>query len=89
MGYFMLATLVAGAFPFGPLPPRMPPRTVNPAITGRLKPLLKPGQVCAIPLVNVLPRRWNRDPRFVVPVPAPVLPKDVVAPPVPSCDDVR
>lgn len=89
MGYLMLATLVVGAFPFGPPMPRTPPRTVNPFIIGRLKPLLKPGQVCAIPLVNVLPRRWHGDPRFVVPVPAPVLPKDVVAPPAPSCDDVR
>jgi hypothetical protein len=84
----MLATLV-GAFPFGPLPPRTPPQTVNPVIIGRMRSLLKAGQVCAIPLVNVLPRRWTGDRRFVVPVPAPVLPKDVMAPPAPSCDDVR
>lgn len=88
MGYIMLATLV-GAFPFGSQWPRPEPKPVNPVIIDRLRTALKPGQVCAIPLINVLPRRWNGDPRMRIPIPKPVLPKDVVAPPAPSCDDVR
>ena len=60
MGYIMLATLV-GAFPFGSQLPRTEPKPVNPVIIDRLRTVLKPGQVCAIPLINVLPRKWNGD----------------------------
>jgi hypothetical protein len=53
---------------------------------------LKPGQACAIPLLNVL-RRDNVDPKMILPSgPAMGARMDakirIVAPPAPSCDDV-
>jgi len=89
MGYFMLAAL-AGAFPFGPQTPRTAPKLVNPVVISKPKIVLKPGQVCAIPLLNVLPRNWNGDPHMVRKIPAPFTSsKEVILPPAPSCDDVK
>lgn len=79
MGYFMLITMV-GALPY--VPQRL-------AIAPEPKILLKPHQVCAIPLLNALKRPWNFDRAMVKQVPPPAPSKDVVVPPAPSCDDVR
>jgi hypothetical protein len=89
MGYFMLAAL-AGAFPFGQQVPRTAPKLATPVAISRPRIVLQPGQVCAIPLLNVLPRNWNGDRHMMVPVPGwPASSKEVIQPPAPSCDDVR
>jgi hypothetical protein len=50
---------------------------------------LQPGQPCAIPLLNVLPR-GNVDPKMILPAGPPVDARiRIVAPPAPSCDDVN
>ena len=49
-------------------------------------------KVCAVPLTNVLPRGTNPDPRILKRVPPPPPERyhtREVAPPAPSCDDVK
>lgn len=93
MGYFVIATFL-GAYPFVQQPlvqqPHVEPRPVRPPIVlNRPKIALKPGQACAIPLRNVLRRRWGYD-RMAVPTPrAPRSSPDVIPPPAPSCDDMK
>jgi len=93
MGYFVIATFL-GAYPFVRQPlvqqPRVEPRLAGPPIVlTRPKIALKPGQACAIPLLNVLRRTWGYD-RMAVPAPrARRSSPDIIAPPAPSCDDVK
>jgi hypothetical protein len=98
MGYLLVVAFV-GAYPFLQAPPgtfhsspqlRIYPWANRQVDTGRPKVTLKPGQACAIPLLNVLtPRNKNVD-RMAIPAPSfRPLPGDVVEPPAPSCDDVK
>ena len=90
MGYFMIVAIM-GAYPI-PLQPPVQPRFARPAIvTTKPKTALKPGQGCAIPLLNVLRPNWGRDPMTFRPrqPPPQQMSKDFVQPPSPSCDDVR
>ena len=90
MGYFALVAMLGG-FPWGQ-PPQPPLRTVPQRTVMKVRPriALKPGQACAIPLLNVLPKDWRADEKMVKRIPSPPVPSaDVVAPPAPSCDDVK
>lgn len=91
MGYYMLVAYIAGS-PFFQLPPRVrPPLQAPQGFFNRTpKIALKPGQACAIPLLNVLPRGPGSDRGMVKHVPpAPVPSPEIVLPPAPSCDDVK
>jgi hypothetical protein len=91
MGYFLIAAMVGGQ-PFWPVPPRIQPKVTPPGVVW-VKPriALKPGQACAIPLLNVLPRRWGHDDMVKRMAPPPPQEKspEIVTPPAPSCDDVK
>jgi hypothetical protein len=90
MGYFVLVAMLGG-FPPGQ-PPRPPVKIVPPRTVVKVRPkiALKPGQACAIPLLNVLPKEWRGDDKMVKRIAPPPYPSgDVVAPPAPSCDDVK
>ena len=90
MGYYLLVAMLGGFPPAQP--PRaplkiVPPRTV---VSVRPKITLKPGQACAIPLLNVLRKEWREDEKMVKHLPPPAYPSSDVAPvPAPSCDDVK
>jgi hypothetical protein len=88
MGYLMIVAFV-GAYPLMQRAP-VEPKIARPAIVfSRPKITLKPGQPCAIPLLNVLRRNWGSD-RMAIPVPRwPKSSAEVILPPAPSCDDVK
>ena len=91
MGYFVLIAFM-GAYPF---PPQQQLRNFlrhpAPQAVVNVKPgiSLKPGQACAIPLVNALHGQWSDDNMVKHLQPAPRPSADVVPPPAPSCDDVK
>ena len=92
MGYFVLLAALGG-YPWAQAaPPQGKMRNPPPPAVVYVRPkiVLRPGQACAIPLLNVLPKDWRGDDKMVKRVPPPPSPSaDVVAPPAPSCDDVR
>jgi hypothetical protein len=91
MGYYILVAYMAGSSLFQ-LPPRVrPPLKAPPGFFNRTpKIALKPGQACAIPLLNVRPRSPGSDGDMVKHLPpAPVPSPEIVPPPAPSCDDVK
>jgi hypothetical protein len=92
MGYLIIVALVGG-YPFQPqvARPLARPKFVPPAIVAeKAKIRLQPGQACAIPLLNVLPKGWHFDDNMVKKAsPAPAWSKEIVQPPAPSCDDVK
>lgn len=64
-------------------------RSANLKTPSRERVTLAPGQPCSIPLRNLLPRK-NVDRRMILPPPKDRdLPIHIVAPPAPSCDDVK
>src|SRR6478752_7386822 len=98
MGYLLVVAFM-GAYPFVQAPPgtfqRPPQLRLNPWASRQVniakpKITLKPGQACAIPLINVLRQRDKKIDPMIVPAPSfRPLPGDVVEPPAPSCDDVK
>jgi hypothetical protein len=91
MGYYMLVAYIAGS-PFFQLPPgaRPPLRAPQGFFDRTRKITLKPGQLCAIPLLNVLPRGSGTDRGMVKHLPpTPVPSAEIVQLPAPSCDDVK
>jgi hypothetical protein len=65
------------------------PLPASPVMMPKERIVLKLAQPCAIPLLNVL-RRDNVDPKMIL-VPGPEVDGKIriVAPPAPSCDDVK
>jgi len=98
MGYLLVVAFV-GAYPFLQAPPKpfpgSPQLRIYPWANRNLdiakpKITLKPGQACAIPLLNVLQPRDKEIDRMVIPAPSfRASPQEVVEPPAPSCDDVK
>ena len=90
MGYLMIVALVGGYPFYMPRPPRIQPRFVPPVVR-QVPPriALRPGQKCAIPLLNVLPNHRFYDNMVKRLPPAPRPSPEIVEPPAPSCDDVK